>query len=124
MYLYIKATGYLDLEQPSACVGGLKASMRVGSLIVEGSAPVNDRVRLYGDRPGDAPSGTPATVEAWCYGEGGTELGYARVDRNLHAGAIPTVDVVPAAEDAAYQGCLQTSEGRGLILCIASDLLE
>lgn len=130
VHLSIHNNGYPDYDDPHVCQGSLKVTLRLGSLVLQGNVPPNgaDSVQtFYAKHPDDAPVGTLMTVEAWCFEADGTEKGYAKVARNWHTGAIPTVVVevpyLPPGESFGSH-CLPTQERRGLAPCIISDLLE
>lgn len=123
LHMYVNNRGY-TFEDVAVCSSGLKATMRIGSASLDATAPAEEERKIHERTPDDAPFGTVATVEAFCYGEGGAELGYAKVEKGWHAGNIAVVSVIMVPEEFVETTCLPASTKRGVAPCVISDLLE
>lgn len=99
-------------------VGGIVAETALAAL---GIATGTDLLM-----PETAPAGTEMTTEAWCYGEGGEEVAYARVTRPYSYTSILTIDARAPSTLYPYEpgvdDCSELAEQRGPPICIASDL--
>lgn len=66
------------------------------------------------------------TTEAWCYGEGGEEVAYARVTHPYANARILTIDARAPSATYPYEpgvdGCSRPTEQRGPLICLVSDL--
>lgn len=109
------------------CTEGLKTRVAAGSVVAEtalaalGEGTVTDFLM-----PETSPEGTEMTTEAWCYGEGGEEVAYARVTRPYSYTSILTIDARAPSTLYPYEpgvdDCSRLTEQRGPPICIASDL--
>ena len=129
--VFVSATNWDAQSSPgdknTYCAGGLKTRVAVGSVVAETSlAPLGDGTGTNFLMPETAPAGTEMTTEAWCYGEGGEEVAYARVTRPYAYTQILTIDARAPSTLYPYQpgvdDCSTLTEQRGPPICIASDL--
>jgi hypothetical protein len=78
--------------------------------------------------PESAPPGSVMTTEAWCYGESGEEVAYARLARPYRRPNIPIVHVTAPNSTHPFEfdasSCLELTEQRGLIICMTSELYQ
>lgn len=123
LHVYVNNRGY-TFEDAAVCSDGLHATMRIGSASLNATAPAEEERKVYERTPDDAPFGTVATVEAFCYGEAGAELGHTRLERRWHAGNVAVVSVMMVPEEFVETTCLPVITKRGVAPCVVSDLLE
>ena len=114
-------------DKNTYCTGGLKTRVAVDSVVAKTSlAPLGDGTGTDFLMPETAPAGTEMTTEAWCYGEGGEEVAYARVTRPYSYAQILSIIVRAPSTLYPYEPgvgiCSKLTEQRGPPICIASDL--
>ena len=76
--------------------------------------------------PGNASSGAFVELEARCYGEAGTEIGYIQLEKRWQADASKSIYIFgPAPEDGSGNfDCLEGDTETGQVPCVWSPLLE
>lgn len=114
---------------PESCAGGLEVQARLASVEIYNKVVAAGEVDETGTGTAQIPNGyelvyqgAPVVVEAWCLGEGGTEVGYAKKQGSLNvyepeASVFVTPDIPGRAE------CLSDAE-RGNPPCIESGIIE
>ena len=113
--------------QNEVCEGGLEARVEVGSLIFESPRVVaGENFAENKLRPGNASSGAFVELEARCYGEAGTEIGYIQLEKRWQADASKSIYIFgPAPEDGSGNfDCLEGDTETGQVPCVWSPLLE
>ena len=65
-------------------------------------------------------AGLPITVEAWCYGADGKEVGYTKIAGSYRYGPILSMSVRPPLQNPSEppEGCDTPTEQRGIEVCI------
>lgn len=115
-------------EPTSLCLGGLRGVS--GTAQVQGDSgrvAWGERAHAEWGMPQGSPSGTPITIEAWCYGEQGEELAYLKVTRGYREGMNASINTIAPKSDIDFAGtdyCLQAQPGdvqRGPLICVMSD---
>lgn len=107
------------------CAGGLKTTFRLGSLLMDDTAPLKDSKLLQAVRPADAPQGAIVSLEAWCYSEASEELGYFKLEKPWHASVANWfINVYSSLPPEDREICLVGTEERGAAPCVSSGLLE
>ncbi len=111
---------------PEPCQGGLKAVVRVAGVeLFDDTVPLNSEatrstnevssVELY--------QGAPVVAEAWCFGEGGVEVGYTQISGTLNLYyPSDSLNVYPYAPDDSQ---CSTGIRRGRFPCVVDgDLVQ
>ena len=115
-------------NHPESCTGGLKVQTRLSSveiynkLVAEGDEDDANSTALIPDGYNLVYQGAPIIVEAWCLGENGVEVGYAKKQGSLNVYLREdSVQVTPAIADRPQ--CLPDVQ-RGIPPCIESFAIE
>lgn len=104
--------------EKTLCLGGLKSTSGIEGIRAESplvSPGESDFAQFL--MPASASNGTEITVEAWCYGENGEEVGYTRVTGGYRYGQPASIFTAPPLLDTPTS-CKEPVEQRGEPICI------
>ncbi len=124
----VRALNTATEDHPEVCTGGLKVQAVLSSVeiynksVAEGEEDDANSTALIPDGYNLVYQGAPIIVEAWCLGENGVEVGYAKKQGSLNVYLREdSVQVTPAIADRPQ--CLPDVQ-RGIPPCIESFAIE
>ncbi|WMT57757.1 hypothetical protein [Truepera radiovictrix] len=122
-YISLMLLNSEDMAQEPSCPGGIKARLKIGTILVE--TPVVERGR-YGEGvtlPDDVRVGTPAELEVWCYDEGQQGGGYIRIAKPLQPSSAADLLIFPDRPGVDRSLCVRGVEEVDPVPCVRTQLL-
>lgn len=98
-----------------SCLGGLEARIASRQRVIyeSGIVPYGERVDLWVTSLETLPNGTQVDVQAWCYGRGGNEAGYAQYVGPWVSGPGGAVFVSVSSSPRFSEECSALTQCRG-----------
>ncbi len=113
-----------NLQEKTLCLGGLKAKGSYPGTIIETGKVLPGTIDNV-DFLTPESAGTSITVEAWCYGVNGEEVGYTKVAGSYRYRPLLGVSINPPLQGEPLPvDCNVPTEQRGEEICLQVSFIE